>query len=147
MALALLFWLVIILVCILAEIHSNAFIAVFIGAAAIIPFFLALFGVLFAAQAILWLVLSAVMLTALRPIALKRFRSGEKPDLSQPGHTALTDQTGVVEVEVGDDVHPGRVLVRGESWRAVTDTLGGIARGERIVVRKASGTTLWVERG
>jgi membrane protein implicated in regulation of membrane protease activity len=143
---ALLFWLVIILVCILAEMHSNAFIAVFIGAAAIIPFFLALFGVLFAAQAILWLVLSGVMLTALRPIALKKFRGAERPDLTQPGHTALTNLTGVVEVEVGDDVHPGRVIVKGESWRAVTETNGPITRGERIVVRKASGTTLWVER-
>ncbi|MDE3064783.1 MAG: NfeD family protein [Acidobacteriota bacterium] len=140
------FWLVIIVVCILAEMHSNAFIAVFIGAAAIIPFFLALFGVPFAAQAIIWLVLSGVMLAALRPVALKRFRSGEKPDLSAPAPTALTDLTGVVEVEVGDDVHPGRVLVKGESWRAVADGGAPIARGERIVVRRAAGTTLWVER-
>jgi inner membrane protein len=142
-----LFWLAIILVCILAEMHSNAFIAVFIGAAAIIPFFLALFGVLFAAQAIIWLVLSGVMLAALRPIALKRFRAGDKPDLSAPAHSPMTDLTGVVEVEVGDDVHPGRVTVKGESWRAVSDSGTTIARGERIVVRKAAGTTLWVERG
>jgi len=146
MGLAILFWLVIILVCILAEMHSNAFIAVFIGAAAIIPFFLALFGVLFAAQAVVWLVLSGVLLAALRPMALRKFRSGVKPDLSLPAPNALTNLTGVVEVEVGDDVHPGRVIVKGESWRAVTDTDGGIAPGERIVVRKASGTTLWVER-
>ncbi|MFI5035665.1 MAG: NfeD family protein [Acidimicrobiales bacterium] len=146
MAFALLFWLIIILVCILAEVHSNAFIAVFIGAAAIIPFFLALFGVLFAAQAILWLVLSGVMLTALRPPVLRKFRSGDKPDFSAPTPTALTNLPGVVEVEVGDDVHPGRVIVKGESWRAVTDGTAPIARGEKIVVRKATGTTLWVER-
>jgi membrane protein implicated in regulation of membrane protease activity len=145
-ALALLFWLIIILVCILAEMHSNAFIAVFIGAAAIIPFFMALFGVLFAAQAIVWLVLSGVMLAALRPAALRRFRTGEKPDFSRPATTALTNLSGIVEVEVGDDVHPGRVIVKGESWRAVTEAPTPIMVGEKVVVRKATGTTLWVER-
>jgi membrane protein implicated in regulation of membrane protease activity len=144
---ALLFWLVIILVCILAEMHSNAFIAVFIGAGAIIPFFMALGGVLFAAQAIVWLVLSGVMLAALRPAALRRFRSGAKPDFSVAAPMAMTNLSGVVEVEVGDDVHPGRVLVKGESWRAVTEQTSPIAAGEKIVVRKATGTTLWVERG
>jgi membrane protein implicated in regulation of membrane protease activity len=146
-ALAILFWLVIIMVCILAEMHSNAFIAVFVGAAAIIPFFMALFGVIFAAQAIVWLVLSGALVAALRPAALRRFRSGEKPDFSAPATTAMTNLPGVVEVEVGDDVHPGRVIVKGESWRAVTEGAGPIARGEKIVVRKATGTTLWVERG
>ena len=42
---AVLFWLVIIVVCIFAEIHTNAFIAVFVGAGAIVPFFLALASV------------------------------------------------------------------------------------------------------
>jgi membrane protein implicated in regulation of membrane protease activity len=145
--LAILFWLVIILVCILAEMHSNAFIAVFVGAGAIVAFFLALFGVLFAAQAIVWLVLSGVMLAALRPVAIRRFRHMDKPDFSVPAATAMTNLPGVVEAEVGDDIHPGRVIVKGESWRAVTDGPDPIAQGEKIIVRKASGTTLWVERG
>ncbi|MGH9020742.1 MAG: NfeD family protein [Acidimicrobiales bacterium] len=144
---ALLFWLIIILICILAEMHSSAFIAVFIGAGAIIPFFLAVGGVAFAVQAVVWLVLSGVMLAGLRPVALRRFRSSERVDMTAPAPTAMTDMTGVVEVEVGDDVHPGRVRVRGESWRAVTDDASSIAVGERIVVRHAVGTTLWVDRG
>jgi membrane protein implicated in regulation of membrane protease activity len=59
----------------------------------------------------------------------------------------MTNLPGVVEVDVGDDVHPGRVIVKGESWRAVTEGAEPIARGEKIIVRKATGTTLWVERG
>ena len=68
------FWLVIILVCIFAEIHTNAFITVFVGAGAIIPFFLALASVNFPLQAILWVVISGVLLAALRPAALHRFQ-------------------------------------------------------------------------
>lgn len=127
------------------EMHSQAFIAVFIGAGAIVAFFLALFHVPFAAQTIVWLVLSVVMLAALRPSVIHRFRRGVKPDLTAPAPTAMTDLPGVVEVEVGDDVHPGRVVVRGERWRAVTEE-SPIPAGARIVVRRATGTTLWVER-
>ena len=56
---AVLFWLLIIVICIFAEIHTNAFIAVFVGAGAIVPFFLALASVPFAVEAVLWLVISA----------------------------------------------------------------------------------------
>ena len=143
---AVLFWLVIIVVCIFAEIHTNAFIAVFVGAGAIVPFFLALASVPFAVQAVLWLIISAVLVGALRPAALHRFHRKGVIDLSAPAKSTMTNLTGFVENAVGDEGHPGRVKIKGESWRAVTSAAEPIPDGTQVVVRKTYGTTLWVER-
>jgi membrane protein implicated in regulation of membrane protease activity len=143
---AILFWLIIILVCIFAEIHTNAFLAVFIGAGAIVPFFLSLASVPFALQAILWLVISGILIGALRPAALHRFHRRGVTDLAAPSKSSMTNLTGFVEDTVGDEGHPGRVKIKGESWRAVTDAQEAIPDGVQIIVRKTFGTTLWVER-
>jgi membrane protein implicated in regulation of membrane protease activity len=143
---AILFWLIIILVCIFAEIHTNAFLAVFIGAGAIVPFFLSLASVPFALQAILWLVISGILIGALRPAAMHRFHRRGVTDLAAPSKSSMTNLTGFVEDTVGDEGHPGRVKIKGESWRAVTDAKEAIPDGVQIVVRKTFGTTLWVER-
>ncbi len=143
---AVLFWLLIIVICIFAEIHTNAFIAVFVGAGAIVPFFLALASVPFAVEAVLWLVISAALVGALRPAALHRFHRKGVIDLSAPAKSTMTNLTGFVEDAVGDEGHPGRVKIKGESWRAVTSSNETIPDGAQVVVRKTYGTTLWVER-
>ena len=143
---AILFWLIIILVCIFAEIHTNAFLAVFIGAGAIVPFFLSLASVPFALQAILWLVISGVLIGALRPAAMHRFHRRGVTDLAAPSKSSMTNLTGFVEDTVGDEGHPGRVKIKGESWRAVTSSNETIPDGTQVVVKKTYGTTLWVER-
>jgi len=143
---AILFWAIIILVCIFAEIHTNAFLAVFVGAGALVPFFLALAGVPFAVQAILWLVISGVLTAALRPAALHRFHHRGVLDLAAPSKSSMTNLTGFVEDTVGDEGHPGRVKIKGETWRAVTDAPEAIDAGTQVIVRKTYGTTLWVER-
>ncbi|MGB8179923.1 MAG: NfeD family protein [Acidimicrobiales bacterium] len=143
---AILFWLVIILVCIFAEIHTNAFLAVFIGAGAVVPFFLSLASVPFALQAILWLVISGILIGALRPAALHRFHHRGVTDLAAPSKSSMTNLTGFVEDTVGDEGHPGRVKIKGESWRAVTEAKEAIPDGTQVIVRKTFGTTLWVER-
>jgi membrane protein implicated in regulation of membrane protease activity len=143
---AVLFWLVIILVCIFAEIHTNAFISVFVGVGAIIPFFLALASVNFPLQAILWVVISGVLLGALRPAALHRFQRRGVVDLSAPSKSSMTNLTGFVQDTVGDEGHPGLVKIKGELWKAVTNSTETIPDGVQVIVRKTYGTTLWVER-
>lgn len=142
---AILFWLVILLVCIVAEIHTNAFIALFIGFGAAVALILSFAGVAFALQAVFWLAISGVTLAALRPFAVKNFHRPLLTDLSRPTKSALTNLKGLVEETVGDENHPGRVKIQGESWKAVTDWIEPIPAGSPIVVRKTYGTTLWVE--
>jgi membrane protein implicated in regulation of membrane protease activity len=143
---AVLFWLIIILVCIFAEIHTNAFFAIFVAAGAIVPFFLALASVSFALQTVLWLIISAALLGLLRPAAMHRFHHRGILDLSAPSNSSMTNLTGFVEAAVGDEGHPGRVKIKGESWKAVTDSHESIPDGTQVIVKKSYGTTLWVDR-
>jgi len=143
--LAIVFWLAIVGVCFVAEVHTNAFIAVFIGFGAAISFVLALGGLPFLFQALTWLFVSALTLFFLRPFAMRRFHHRYERDMTLPTNTALTDMRGFVEVAVGDANHPGRVKIQGESWKAVTDWPIALPDGTPVVVRKAYGTTLWVE--
>lgn len=141
-----LFWILIIVVSLIAEAHTNTFVAVFIGFGAAISFVLALAGVPFFLQAISWLAVSTLALLMLRPLVLRRFR--RRPyeiNLSRPSITPMTDMQGLVEVVVGDVNHPGRVKIQGESWKAVTDWPAEIPDGTAVVVTKAYGTTLWVD--
>src|SRR6202166_5389663 len=98
---AILFWVMIIGFSFVRELHSNAFIAVFIGFGAAISFVLALAGLPFAFQAGAWLAVSAVSLVTLRPYAMRKFHHHRyEIDMSQPTNTAMTDMRGTVELPV-----------------------------------------------
>jgi membrane protein implicated in regulation of membrane protease activity len=143
---AVLFWIVIALFCLGVEVHTNAFVALFIGVGAAISFVLALAGVPFVLQAIAWLVISGGSLVFLRPFAMRRFRHHPyEMDMSRPTSNTMTDLRGVVLATVGDERHPGKVKIQGESWKAVTEWPESIPDGTMIVVKKAFGTTLWVD--
>ena len=143
-AMAIIFWVVIIVVSGLAELHTNALAALFVGVGAGVAFVAALGGVNFPVQALIWLVVTAATLLLVRPLALKRLRF-PPGDLASPITTTLTGQFGIVEQEVGDEVHPGSVKIRGEHWRAVSEGGTNIAVDTAVVVTRAYGTTLWVE--
>lgn len=140
---AVIFWVAIIILSVLAEMHTNALAALFVGVGAGVAFVVALGGVSFPFQALVWLLVTAITMATLRPLAMKKLHP-PAGDLANPIHTPLTGQYGVVEDPVGDEIHPGRVKIRGESWRAVTD-VGNLAVATQVVVTKAYGTTLWVE--
>jgi membrane protein implicated in regulation of membrane protease activity len=143
---AILFWLVILLVCIFAEIHTQAFVALFVGVGSVIAFFLALAGVAFAVQSVIFVVVSGATLLALRPTVVHRFERTSVVDLSVPAASSLANLTGFVQDVVGDEGHPGKVKIKGETWKAVTQDSTPIPSGTQVIVRKAYGTTLWVER-
>lgn len=143
---AILFWLSILLVCIFAEIHTQAFVALFIGVGAIVAFFISLAGAPFAVEAVVFVVVTSLTLLSLRPTVMRRFHHKPIVNLAAPAPSSLATMTGFVEEAVGDEGHPGRVKIKGETWRAVTDSGGLLDAGTQIVVKKAYGTTLWVEK-
>lgn len=142
---AIAFWAVLLVLFTAAEIHTNAFVAVFLSIGSVIALVLAIAGVPFWLQAIIFAGGSIAGVTALRPLALRRFAHHRyELDMSQPTHNSMTHLTGLVEEPVGDESHPGRVRIQGETWRAVTDWPEAIPVGASIVVDRARGTTLWV---
>jgi membrane protein implicated in regulation of membrane protease activity len=142
----LLFWIVIVLFCLAVEVHTNAFVGLFIGIGATLAFLLALLRVPFALQAVAWLAVSGAMILFLRPFALRKFHNRPyEVDMTRPTSNTMTNLTGFVEMTVGNEKHPGRVKIQGESWKAVTNWPEAIPDGAQVVVRKAYGTTLWVD--
>ena len=140
------FWFVIAVVCLALEVHTNAFVALFIGVGAVISLILAVAGAPFVFGALAWLVVSGGTLMFLRPFAIRRFHHhAYEIDMSRPTNTTMTDLRGVVLAVVGDERHPGKVKIQGESWKAVTEWPEPIPDGSMIVVKKAFGTTLWVD--
>jgi membrane protein implicated in regulation of membrane protease activity len=141
---AVFFWVVIMVISGVAELHTNALAALFVGVGAGVAFVVALGGVSFPIQALVWLLVTASTMALLRPIAVRKLRH-PAGDLDHPTTTVLTGQLGVVQEDVGDEIHPGRIVIRGESWRAVTEVGVVIGVETPVVVTKAFGTTLWVE--
>ncbi len=144
--LAVLFWIAVAVLGFVVEVHTNAFLGVFLGFAAALAFVFAISGFGFVVQSLIWLTVSAVTVATLRPLAIRRLRRRRSElDMSRPADSAMTNLQGFVEMPVGDPSHPGRVRIQGESWRAVTDWPAELPGGTPIVVKKAYGTTLWVD--
>lgn len=142
---AALFWLGILLVSALVEYHTNALVSIFVTLGAAVGLGLALAGVPFVLQGAVWAVVTGGGLWLLRPLALKKFpRHQYEVDMSLPTRTNMTNLTGLVEMPVGNEGHPGRVKIQGETWKAVTDWPEPIAEGASVVVDRVYGTTLWV---
>ncbi len=139
------FWSVLLVLCLALEVHTNAFVAMFIGLGAAFGLVLAIAGVPFPLQALVWLAASGGGIWLVRPLALKRFsHRAYEVDMTRPTHTSMTHLTGFVEEAVGGEQHPGRVKIQGELWKAVTDWPEPLAIGTHVIVDRAYGTTLWV---
>ena len=142
---AIAFWCVILLVSLLAEYHTNALVAIFVGLGSAIGLALVLGGLPFWITGLAMLGASIGGISLLRPLALKRFpRHQYEVDMTLPTRTNMTHLTGQVEEAVGNESHPGRVRIQGESWRAVTDWPEPLPIGQTVTVDRVYGTTLWV---
>ena len=76
-----------------------------------------------------------------RPVALKHLY-GKMKDMKTPSEDVIGKQA-VVEVDI-DPVHDkGRVLVNGESWKAIAAK--ALAKGTPCIVEKLNGVTLFVK--
>ena len=139
----LIFWTVLLLVSGALELHTNALVGGFVALGSLVAFLAALSHVPFIAQTGLWLVVTVVSTVALRPFALSKFGPRKPGDLNAPTGSPMVGLTGAVREVVGDELHPGRVLVRGELWRAVSDG-PLLAVDTAVVVASVRGTTLWV---
>jgi len=139
----LVFWTALLVVSAAIEVHTNALVGGFVAFGSLVAFITALSHIPFTAQAGIWLAVTVVSTLALRPFALSKLGPRRPGDLVGPTTSPMAGLSGAVQSLVGDEHHPGRVLIQGESWRAVT--VGApIDAGVPVVVEQVWGTTLWV---
>lgn len=139
-----LFWVAILIIAALVELHTHAMIAVFVALGAIAAAVATLAGAPFPIAAAIWILSAALLLAALRSEALKMLNRHLPKLHGASSQSPMVGLHGVVTTELGDTNHPGTITIRSESWRAVALDQR-IAVGTSVTVRQVNGTTLLVE--
>lgn len=137
------FWLALGLVLLAAEVQTTAFFAVFIAIGCFVAAVTAGIGWDLLPQVAVGGAIACIGMALARP-PLRRWadsRRGERRP--SPGTGSLPGRSGLVVEEVGDEHHPGHVMVDGERWLAVTPD-GVLHPEQRVVVLQVRGTTLVV---
>jgi membrane protein implicated in regulation of membrane protease activity len=134
-------WLILAVVLAVGEIATlGFFLAPFAGGAAVAAI-LAAFGAGTTIEAAAFLVVSIVLLAALRPLA----RSHQKSKALRMGTAALVGQTAVVVERIANDEGVGCVKLDGEIWTArAYDDDAVIEPGAKVHVLEIRGATALV---
>jgi membrane protein implicated in regulation of membrane protease activity len=139
-------WVVAGLVLLAVELHTVAFYAVFLAVGS----FAAAILVLFVPDSPIWLqaVVAAIAaiagMLALRPFVSRAFLQRNEGVVSRGVHGGLVGQEALTLDTVGDEHHPGHVLLASERWLAVTDSTQPLDKDQAVNVAAVRGTTLLV---
>lgn len=102
----------------------------------------ALFGG-FALQMVLFIVISALSVFTVRPLAIKYLHGDKEARLSNAD--ALLGRTGIVSEPIKQGGY-GRVAIYGEDWKAVSADGSAIPQGDRVKVVGRESIIITVEK-
>lgn len=140
-----LLWIVLGVVLVVAELFTTTLFLVMIAAGAFAAAAAAALGVPVAGQALVFAVVSALTVVAVRPIIQRHRRSAVESGDEPFGVEAIEGSTAVVLEQV--DASRGLVKVDGELWSArAYDGTEVYAPGERVRVIEVRGATVLVWR-
>jgi membrane protein implicated in regulation of membrane protease activity len=138
-------WLILGLVLLGIEVHTQAFFAVFIALGAFAATIVAVLSLDLWVQAVVFAAVAGAGVLLLRPVVARAARLRMGPALRLPGASdSLVGHSAVTLDPVGDENHPGHARLAGESYLAVTRTPGGLPPETRVEVVEVRGTTLVV---
>lgn len=140
-----LIWLVLGVALAIAEAFTVTFLLVFLAAGAVAAAGAAALGAPLLLQVVVFAVVSALSVGALRPIILRHARPALETGETPFGIEAIQGSRGTVLDEV--DEHHGMIKIDGEIWQArAADSADKILPGERVRVVKVDGATAIVWR-
>ena len=108
------FWLVLMLILILAEIATMGLTTIWFAAAALVCGICAGFGMPFLPQMIIFIVVSLVLILFTRPIAMKYFNR----DRVKTNAESLIGRQAIVTTQIDNLRAAGQVTVSGQEWTA-----------------------------
>ena len=133
------FWGVVFVIALLAEAATTIFISIWLAAGALIAFFLAVFGLSFTVQCVVFVLVSLILFTLTRPMVQKLRKTAPVATNAD----SLIGMEGLVQVAI-EPFKNGRVQVNNLDWSARAVNGESIEAGTRIVVDKIEGATLLV---
>lgn len=135
-------WLIVFVVCIVAEIISMGLTTIWFAGGALVATVVAAIGAPLWLQIAVFAVVSLVLLYFTRPIAVKYFNK----DRVKTNAESLVGKQAIVISEVDNLQGIGQVTVGGQEWSARTTEEGiTLPVGSVVVVRAISGVKLMVE--
>jgi membrane protein implicated in regulation of membrane protease activity len=138
-------WLVAGLILVAAEVHSQAFFAIFLALGAFAATVVTATGLPLWVSIIVFAGVSVGGVALLRPEVKRASERRLGPRLALPGQSdALVGQKALTVDAVGDEHHPGHARLAGERWLAITEEPGGVQPETQVMVVEVRGTTLVV---
>ena len=137
----LIFWMVLLILCIGIEVLTLGLTTIWFAAGALVAIFAALLYMPIFVQVILFLVVSLVLLFFTRPIAVKYFNR----DRVKTNVESMVGRQAIVTGEIDNVQAKGQVTVSGQEWSARSwDDRVRIPEGTVVVVAAISGVKLIV---
>ena len=144
--LAWIFWLVIGVALIIAEVFTLGFVLLWFGIGAIAAALVGLAGGGFLLQFLVFAIIS-VALTALSRTIFSNYLSHRDEDAVKMGVDSLPGQVGTVTVASKGALNEGAVKVYGSTWTAFPiDGESVLAEGEKVEVVSVKGSSIYVRR-
>lgn len=134
------FWLQCTIILLVIEWFTQGLTTIWFAGGSLVALLLAVCNVSFVVQVIVFLVVSVLLLMNTRKIFVDKLRTGkEKTNVE-----ALVGEVGVVQDEI-KPLEPGRVLLNGMSWSALSTNEERIEKGVEVRVRRIEGVKLIVK--
>lgn len=138
-------WLVAALILVGAEVHTQAFYAIFLALGAFAATIIAAVGLPIWTSLVVFAGVALGGTVLLRPTLKQISDRHLGPRLALPGSSeGLVGQRALALDMVGDEHHPGHARLAGERWLAITDEPGGVQPETQVMVVDVRGTTLVV---
>lgn len=133
-------WLVLMVVFLLVEAATVGMVSLWFAAGALAAMVTALLGGQLWLQAVVFAVVSAILLTALRPVAKKLFT----PKLTPTNVDTVIGKEGIVMAPIDNLTATGTVKLGAMEWSARSTDGSPIPVGERVRVDKVEGVKVFV---
>lgn len=135
-------WLILIVVFVGIEIGTVGLTSIWFAGGALVAFIAQLIGVDVFWQIMIFIVVSAILLTLIRPWALKYF----KPRLVKTNYETVIGENVCITVDIDNLKGTGTAIYKGQEWTARAYEDGKtFAAGEITKVKEIRGVTLYVE--
>ena len=133
-------WLALMVVFLLLEAGTVSMVSIWFAGGALAAMVASLFGAELWLQLLLFLVVSAALLLALRPLAKKYYT----PRLVKTNLDAVIGQEGIVTATVNNTLSTGQVKLGHMEWSARSSSGDILEEGVRIKVDKVEGVKVFV---
>jgi len=141
-------WVVLGVILIVAEIFTPGFVLLWFGIGAIIAALAALVGLGYPLQFLLFFIVSIALTAASRTIFTRYLvRRNEEGGGYKSGADSLPGQIGTVVTSSRGALSEGAVKVYGSTWTAYpAEGEAPLEAGERVIVERVSGASIYVRR-